>query len=153
MKRIIFICLVLSLSWSVMAQNIEKEKEAIKKVIQTSYVEGLQNEGDLDKIDSGIHPDFHLIGIGKDNSMWDLPISKWKENIEKQKKEGHFPRSADKMVSVKFVNIDITGTAAVAKIRFYAGEKLKYIDYISLYHFSDGWKMVNKIFYKMPEKE
>ena len=27
-------------------------KEAIKKVIQTAYVDGLQNEGDADKIDS-----------------------------------------------------------------------------------------------------
>lgn len=130
------------------AQNIDEEKEAIKKVIQTAYVEGLQNEGDADKIDSGIHPDFNLLGIGKDNSMWKLPIAEWKARAVKKREEGKLPEEGKK-VSVKFPLIDVTGTAAVAKIEFYVGEKLTYIDYISLYKFDDGWKMVNKIFYKL----
>ncbi len=49
--------------------------------------------------------------------------------------------------------IDVTGTAAVAKLEFYVGKTLKYIDYMSLYKFGDEWKIVNKIFYKVPEKE
>jgi len=36
----------------------------------------------------------------------------------------------------------------MAKIDFYVGDKLTYVDYISLYKFEEGWKMVNKIFYK-----
>jgi hypothetical protein len=131
------------------AQNIEKEKEAIKKVIQTAYVEGLQNEGDAQKIDSGIHPDFNLLGIGEGNSMWKLPIADWKAKAVKKREEGKLPPAEDKKVSVKFSSIDVTGTAAVAKIEFYVGDKQTYIDYISLYKFEDGWKMVNKIFYKL----
>jgi hypothetical protein len=131
-----------------MGQDNNKEKEAIKKVIQTAYVEGLQNEGDTIKIDLGIHPGFNLIGIGKDNSMWNYSITDWKADVFKKKEKGFFPRTGDKKVSIKFMNIDITGTAAIAKIEFYVGDKLTYVDYISLYKFSDGWKMVNKIFYK-----
>jgi hypothetical protein len=130
------------------AQNIDEEKEAIKKVIQTAYVEGLQNEGDADKIDSGFHSDFNLLGISEGNSMWKLPIADWKAKAVKKREEGKLP-SDDKKVSVKFPSIDVTGTAAVAKIEFYMGEKLTYIDYISLYKFEDGWKMVNKIYYKV----
>ena len=131
------------------AQDIEEEKKAIQKVIQISYVEGLQNEGNLEKIDQGIHPDFVLLGIGEGETMWKLPIDKWKEKTVKKLEEGKLHRK-DKPVTIKFLSIDITGTAAVAKIEFYVGEKLTYIDYISLYKFEGKWKMVNKIFYKLP---
>lgn len=150
MKRVLlFVALIFSLS--VFAQ--ETDKEAIKRVIQTAYVEGLQNEGDMEKIDSGIHPGFNLIGIDKGDEMWELPIDEWKKRTEKRKTEGQFPRTGDGKVSVKFLDIDITGTAAIAKIEFYVGAKKMYVDYIALYKFESGWKMVNKIFYKFPEKK
>jgi hypothetical protein len=148
--RKIVLALLLSASMVVFAQD--SEEEAIKKVIQTAYVEGLQNEGDLSKIDAGIHPGFHLIGIGEGEEMWVLPIDEWKKRTEKKKEEGKFPRQGDDKVTVKFVNIDITGTAAVAKIEFYVGEVKMFVDYIGLYKFDSGWKMVNKIFYRFPEK-
>ncbi|MBC8321836.1 MAG: nuclear transport factor 2 family protein [Bacteroidetes bacterium] len=37
----------------------------------------------------------------------------------------------------------------MAKFEFYIGNKLTYIDYISLDKFKDGWKIVSKIFYKL----
>ncbi len=149
MKKLLIIIIGLAVL-QVSAQDIAKEKEAIKKVIQTAYVEGLQNEGDLDKIDSGIHPGFNLIGIAENNEMWTLPIDDWKKRTEKKVEDGKLPRKGDQ-VSVKFENIDITGTAAVAKIGFYVGKKKVYVDYISLYKFDKGWMMVNKIYYKLPE--
>ena len=135
------------------SQDLEKEKEAIKKVIQTSYVEGIQNEGDLKKIDAGIHPGFNLLGLGDKEEMWKLPISEWKQRVEKGKKAGKYPKEGDDKVSIKFKSIDITGTAAVAKIEFFIGQKLTYVDYISLYKFGEKWMMVNKVFYKFPEEK
>lgn len=148
MRALVFYLIVITSSGNLLAQNAELDKQAIKNVIQTAYVDGLQNEGDIVKIDSGIHSGFNLIGIGEDDEMWVLPIADWKNKTEKKKEEGVFPREGDKKVSVKFLNIDITGTAAVAKIEFYVGSEKKYVDYISLYKFDSGWKMVNKIFYK-----
>lgn len=147
MKRTFLIILLLA-SFGMFAQNTEADKEAIKKVIQTAYVEGLQNEGDINKIDSGIHPGFVLLGIGDDNEMWKYPIDDWKANTLKKKEKGVYPRTGDKKVTIKFLNIDITGTAAVAKIEFYVGNEKRYVDYISLYKFDDSWKMVNKIYYE-----
>ncbi len=151
MKQIILALAIIAMCTQTFAQDLAKDKEEIKKVIQTAYVDGLQNEGDMAKIDSGIHPDFRLLGIGDENNMWNLPIDTWKESTEKKKAEGKFPRTGKDMVSVIFESVDVTGTAAVAKIQFYVGEKLTYVDYISLYKFPNGWKMVNKIFYKFPE--
>ena len=148
MKKLMLITLLAS-TMALSAQEMEKDKEAIKNVIQTAYVEGLQNEGDVKKIDSGIHPDFVLLGIDKGNDMWKYTITDWKANVVKKLKDGKLPRTGNDLVSVKFKSVDVTGNAGMAKIEFYIGETLTYVDYISLYKFEDGWKMVNKIFYKI----
>ena len=129
----------------------KQDVEAIKKTIQTAYVDGLQNEGDLKKIDKGFHPDFNLLGIGEKGDMWKLPIKKWKDKTVQKVKDGKLPLSGQDKVSIKFLSVDVTGTAAVAKIEFYVGKELKYIDYLSLYKFNKEWKIVNKIFYKIEE--
>lgn len=144
MKKL-FIAIAMVLSLALFAQKTDEE--AIKDVIQVAYVQGLQNEGDLEKIDSGIHPGFNLLGIGEGNEMWNLSITDWKAKTLKRLEAGELPRK-ENLISIKFLNVDITGTAAVSKIEFYVGEKLTYVDYISLYKFDDGWKMVNKIYYK-----
>lgn len=149
MKRLIILLLLLLAGFIAKSQNIEKEKEAIKKLIQTAYVDGLQNEGDAEKIDSGFHPHFHLLGISEGDEMWHLNIIDWKERQVKKREMGELPPTTEKKVNVKFKSIDVTGKAAVAKLDFYVGEKLTYIDYISLYKFQGGWKMVNKIFHKL----
>ena len=155
MKRtILLITMVLtSVAFLVAQDNMEAEKEAIKKVIQSAYVDGLQNNGDLEAVDAGFHPAFQLIGIGNGESMWSYPIYNWKDDVKRGKEAGKFPRKEEEKVTVEFPMIDISGTAAVAKLEFYVGKKLVYIDYMSLYKFGDNWKIVNKIFYKLPEKD
>ena len=147
-KTALLLIAILSFS-TLIAQDMQKEKEAIKKAIQTGYVEGLQNEGDGKKIDAGIHPDFNLLGVGEKDAMWKLPIKDWKERQVKKRKSGDLPLPDEKTVTVEYEFIDITGNAAVTKIKFLVGGKQTYVDYISLYKFESGWKMVNKIFYKL----
>ena len=132
---------------------VSKDQQAIMDIVQTAYVEGLQNEGDLEKVDSGFHPGFELLGIGSGNQMWELPIYNWKETTKDAVEEGKKPRKEEELVSVNFLSVDVSGTAASVKLEFYVGEKLTYIDYLLLYKFEDGWKIVSKIFYKFPEKE
>ena len=45
-------------------------------------------------------------------------------------------------------SIDITGSAAVARVELYRDFKHIFTDYLSLYRFDDGWKIVGKIFYQ-----
>ena len=155
MKRIFIIsALLLFPMVPLLAQeNTDHDKEAIQKVIQSAYVDGLLNNGDIEAIQEGFHPGFQLIGIGKGENLWSYPIYNWTEDVKLGKKDGKFPRKEDEKVSVKFPMIDVTGTAAVAKLEFYVGNHLTYIDYMSLYKFGEDWKIVNKIFYKIPEEE
>ena len=134
-----------------LSQSVEEEQEAIKQVIQTAYVEGLQNEGDAAKIDAGFHPGFNLLGTGKGDQIWKLPIYTWKDMALADVKSGKKPKSAEETVTVNFLTVDVTGTAAAVKLEFLVGGKKTYVDYISLYKFESGWKIVSKIFYKLPE--
>lgn len=128
------------------SQDLGEEVAVIKQTIQTAYVEGIQNEGNLEKIDSGIHPEFALLGVNEDGSLWKLPITEWKQRVDMRRAEGKLPKTED-LISIKFLDVDVTGTAAVAKFEFYVGEALKYVDYISLYKINGKWMMVSKTFY------
>jgi hypothetical protein len=137
--------------WAQIDGDLKKEQEAIKNIIQTAYVEGLQNEGDFEKIDKGFHPSFNLLGIDNGDIIRVLPIYSWKERIKQDKAAGKFPKPEANKVTIKFLSVDVTGTAAVAKFEFYVGGKLTFIDYLSLLKFESGWKIVSKVFYKIPE--
>jgi hypothetical protein len=127
--------------------DIEKEKTAIKKVILGAYRDGIANVGDVEAIKKGFHPEFNLLGLNKDKTgMWKFPIADWAKDVEKRKKEGKYPPK--EKVSFKFLLVDVVGNAGVAKIEFYKGEKLAYTDFLSLYKFKDGWKIVAKIFHQ-----
>ncbi len=145
MKKIVMYALLLFIPFGLFAQDADKE--AIKTLIQEAYIDGLQNNGDLQKTREGFHPDFNLL-ILKDDKLDKLPISKWLEYAEGRKKKDPKPPVEDKKTTVEFVDIDITSNAAVAKIDLFRNKKKIYTDYLSLYKFRDGWKIVSKIYYK-----
>lgn len=151
MKNFILGVICLFFLTSANAQSTdESAKVAIKKVIQTCYVDGLQNLKNIDEIAKGFHPGFNLL-IHRNNMVEKLPIYNWIEYAKKRKAKQTEPLTEENTTYVKFLNIDITGTAAVAKIELSKGSKAIYIDYLSLYKFEDGWKIVSKIYYKIPE--
>ena len=151
MKKILWLLIVSSISFSLYAQQQginEADIALIKATIQTSYVEGIQNEGDTMKINMGFHPGFELLIPGKNGELEKYSLTAWKEKIKANLVSGKLPRKDVEKVSVKFLDVDVTGDAAMAKFEFYVGEKLTFIDYQFLYKFKDGWKIVSKIFYK-----
>jgi hypothetical protein len=119
------------------------EHIAIKKVIEAAYVRGFFLNRDAEAMRNGFHPEFNILMLNKEGKLGKLPIAKWTEIVEtrlKDKKETN--------ITHKFPMIDVTGNAAVVKIEIYRDGKLLYSDYLSLYKFADGWKIVNKIYYQ-----
>ena len=151
MKKLFFALSALMLTISAFTQTTGKNDadiEAIKKTIQTAYVEGLQNEGDFTKIDNGFHPDFELLIPDKNGELRKFTLTEWKEKIKADLASGKLPKKEENKVSVKFLLVDVTGNAAVAKFEFYVGQKLTFVDYQFLYKFQENWKIVSKIYYK-----
>jgi hypothetical protein len=123
------------------------DEEQVKQVVLDAYVNGIQNKGSLEAIAKGFHPSFELIGIGKDGyTVWENHIYTWKERV-RQYKEEH-PGELEDSISCDFEFIDITGDACITKIKLFKNGEQLFTDYLSLYKFKDGWRIVSKIFYR-----
>jgi hypothetical protein len=152
MKNLLFLLLVSAFCLSVQAQQKainDADIALIKKIIQTAYVEGLQNEGDTVKINSGFNSGFEMLMPTKEGELKKYSLTVWKEKIKANLATGLLPRKGAEKISVKFLSVDVTGNAAVAKFEFYTGPKLTFVDYLSLYKFGDKWEIVSKIFHKL----
>ena len=148
MKRIIvFIGIALLSINTLFAQAIEKEEDAIKKVIQTAYVDGLQNKGNVEDIKNGFHPGFNLLGINH-NMLTKFPIYSWIQSFEERKAKDPNPPSKEQIITCNYLLIDVTGNAAMAKIELNRNKELLFTDYLQLYKFEEGWKIVSKVYYR-----
>lgn len=125
------------------AGSLQGDEEAIKAVILSAYRDGLCNVGDVELVKKGFHPEFRLLGI-RDDALTILPIADWIKMTEAKKADGRFPPRV--LVNMELPLIDITGSAAMVKVKFLVGDRHVYTDYLSLYRFAEGWKIVAKIF-------
>ncbi|MFO7827335.1 MAG: nuclear transport factor 2 family protein [Bacteroidales bacterium] len=142
MKKISLLFVLFFLLGKVYSAN---DEEQVKQVILDAYVNGIQNKGSLEDIEKGFHPSFELIGIGKDGyTVWENHIYTWKERVRQNKEEN--PGNIQSPVSCEFEFIDITGNACIAKIQLFRDGRQIFTDYLSLYKFKDGWRIVSKIF-------
>jgi hypothetical protein len=147
MKRLLLSFLLFSATTMLWAQDTDAQKEAIKSVIQSSYVDGLQNKGDIEVIRKGFHPGFNLLGV-RQNSLTKYPIYSWLESFQKRLLADPNPPSEEQMITCKYLLIDVTGNAAMAKIELWRQDKRLFTDYLQLYKFEEGWRIVSKIYYR-----
>jgi hypothetical protein len=129
------------------ADDVEKEREAVKDVILEAYIKGGNQEWDAEKMAKGFHPDF-VLPILDDGKIQKLPIAEWLESLEKRKSEN--PDGPDYTITHKFTQVDVVGTAALVRLELYRDGKQIFTDFLSLYKFPDGWKIVGKVFYRHP---
>jgi len=127
------------------AQDIqENEKEAIRNVIVTSYVDGIFNEGNVQKIKLGWYPDINIYNVMKDTCTKSKAfrfIPMFENN----------PAGLAPGTTCKIPLVHNPGYAAIAIVEIFHGGKQIYTDYMNLYKFADGWKIVTKTFYAYPE--
>lgn len=122
----------------------QKDKQMIQNVIEEGYVQGLHNQGDLEKTAANFHPGFNLLGV-RNNMLTKYPIYSWIESSKTRREKAKDKRGIK--TTAKYPLIDITGNSAVAKVELYReGEKI-FTDYLSLYKFEEGWRIVSKIYH------
>lgn len=143
MKNLLILALLI-VSTATQAQT--GDEDAIKAVIMSAYIDGIQNRGSADEIRKGFHPSFNMLRL-TDNEVKPLPIEEWITNLEKAKKENPTPPAR---AEAKFISIDVTGNAAVVKLELYRAGKKTFTDYLVLYKFTEGWKIVSKTYYRHP---
>jgi hypothetical protein len=142
MKTVTFF-IALLFSASLFAQT---DEEQIRSVITSAYIEGIHNGGNVADVRAGFHPTFEMLRLVQ-NEIKPLPIEEWITTLEKNKKDNPSPLPR---TEGKFISIDVTGTAAVVKLEIYRDNKKIFTDYLVLYKFNEGWRIVSKTFYRHP---
>lgn len=137
-RVVLFTIAFLTLAISGAAQD--KEKKEVKKFMVKTYVEGLHVNRDEKAVRAGFHPDF-IMQVFSDGKIIKATLDMWLERLALDGKKN------PKRVTQKFDSVDITGNAAMVKMKIYEDSKHIYTDYFLLYKFDDGWKIVSKTFY------
>lgn len=119
------------------------ETQAIKQVVEKAYIQGIHGKQHEGTVRSGFHQDFAMLVL-QDGALDKVDIEEWLRRIERMKADNPDLWSAE--TTHNFRLIDVADYAAVAKLDVYKGETHFSTDYMLLYRFEDGWKIVSKVF-------
>jgi hypothetical protein len=119
------------------------DKEAIRQVIEKAYIQGIHGNQDAKTVKGGFHRDFAMLVL-KDNTLEKVAVDEWLARVEVMKKES--PDLWEAETRHTFELVDVAAYAAVAKVQVYKGTTHFSTDYILLYRFEEGWRIVSKIF-------
>ncbi|MEN8223492.1 MAG: nuclear transport factor 2 family protein [Acidobacteriota bacterium] len=143
-KWILIVLVIFSFGFNFFAdEKLDRDKESIKVVIKSGYVDGFFNEGSITQMKKCFHDSFVMFSRNGEN-LSKMTVDRWYEHVKAEKKRGKYP--VKERVSVKFLHIDVTLNAAMVKIALIRGGKRFYTDYLSFYKFPEGWRLVSKIY-------
>ncbi len=142
------IVMVLVALLSAFARN-QDEKQAVIKVVEEAYVQGVHAHPDGEAMRQGFHAEF-IMFVQEGGKINKVTRDEWITRIAAaQAKGANKPRPE---IKAEFPLVEVTGSAAVVKVELYRDGKHTFTDYISLYKFDEGWKIVAKTFYRHPAK-
>ena len=116
------------------------DEEAIKNLIVQAYVNGVFRDRDSLAVRAGFHPDF-VMSVQTDDGVIVATLDMWLQRL------GLDGTPAVEPVEYEFRSVDVTAGTAVVKLDIYQAEGHVYTDYLGLYRFADGWRIVNKVFH------
>lgn len=121
------------------AATQEADATQIRRVVASAYIEGLHKNGSREAIRQGFHPDF-VMKVLDGNEIVNVTIEEW---IGRLPEEG---TPVDHEVTHEVPTVSISGKAATAMVEVMFDGEHVFTDYMSLYEFEEGWRIVAKIF-------
>lgn len=143
---------VLTLAMAVLAfsasgsASTEADKKAVIQVITDAYINGVHARPDPAAMRRGFHPDFRMLVL-IDGRMSAVTLDEWAGRVEKSAAN---PSAARPAIKAEFPQVDVTDTAASVRVEVFRDGKHSFTDYLLLYKFADGWKIVSKAYYTHP---
>jgi ketosteroid isomerase-like protein len=125
------------------AFTADGDRAAVEAVVKSAYVDGVHAKGDPALMRQGFHPDFRMLTL-RNGAMTPVTLEEWIARLEKGNRERTGPLPA---IRHEFTLVDVTGNAAVVRLELHRDGKHTFTDYLSLYRFADGWKIVSKTFH------
>jgi ketosteroid isomerase-like protein len=133
------ICLTFSLSVS--ADDVVNA--AIVGVVDEAYVQGIHLDGDAAKVRNGMHESFVML-VRTETGVNRVTRDEWIARLKPRD-----PSAPRPDVKAEIKVLDQAGDAAVVRVHLFRDGKQIFTDYIALYRFADGWKLVGKTFQRM----
>ncbi len=127
--------------------KLDASAREIRALVEASYINGAFNDLDTGTMRLGFHPAFRIHGVQEDGGLRQFPIEDWIARIEKLKGSPDFDAN-DQKWEHRILLIDVTESAAVAKIQLFKNSRHVYTDYLSLLKLKDGWKITDKVYHQ-----
>jgi ketosteroid isomerase-like protein len=128
------------------AATDEAENKAVIQVINDAYINGVHAKPDPAAMRRGFHPDFKMLVL-TDGKMTGVTLDEWASRVEKSAAN---PNAARPAIKAEFPQVSVTGNTASVRVEVYRDGKHTFTDYLLLYKFADGWKIVSKAYYTHP---
>lgn len=149
MRAITVFFLAFALALAAAGQAAAADRDDVLKVVTDAYIKGVHIDRDAAAMRRGFHPDFQML-ILADGKMSALSIDEWAARVEKTAANPNAPKPP--AIRYEFPHVDVTGSAAVVRVEIWRDGVYTFTDYLSLYRFPDGWKIVNKIYFTHPKQ-
>jgi ketosteroid isomerase-like protein len=144
--RTLALAALTSLALTTSAAANDAEKQAVVKVITDAYINGVHAKPDAAAMRRGFHPDFRMLVLA-DGKMNAVTLDEWAGRVEKSAAN---PNAARAAIKAEFPMVEIAGGAASARVEVFRDGKHTFTDYLLLYKFADGWKIVSKTYHTHP---
>ena len=115
------------------------DEDLIKQTVQDAYVQGVFVNRSESVVRSGFHPSFTM-AVHVDGELIQATLDMRLERMQLDD-----VASSDSIRS-HIDQVDITGNTAIVKLQLWINGQHTYTDYLGLYKFTTGWKIVNKLF-------
>ncbi len=123
------------------------ERQAIQAVVEAAYVRGVHAAFDPLAMRRGFHPDFRMLVL-REGKLEGVTLDEWIARLEKFAKQK--PDAPKPRIEHSFALTEFAGHAAVARVELRRDGRHVFSDFLSLYKFADGWRIVSKTFYAYP---
>ena len=147
MKNMISTMIAAFFALAVAQAAANDEKSAVQKVVEEAYVQGVHANPSGDAMRKGFHQDFVMF-VFDAGQIKKVTREEWIGRMEAAQAKNS--TAAKPQVKSEFPLVEITGNAAIVKVELHRDGKHVFSDYLSLYKFEDGWKIIGKIFYRHP---
>lgn len=139
--KMLLMCMLLV--GSAVFANDAAEVEAVRQMIMDAYINGCQ-KGNTDAMRKGFHESFTMLVKRDNGEVTKVTRDQWIERIEEGKKKN--PDQPVPEMKATFPVIQVEGNAAIVRVEVWRDGSYAFTDFMSLYKFEDGWKLVAKIF-------
>jgi len=117
--------------------------DLIREVIKEAYIEGVHTTQDAAVIRTGFHQEFLMLVLN-DNAVEKVTVDNWLERVQRLKAAN--PELWSARTRCEYRALEIAGYTAMVELDVYKGDMHFSTDFMLLYRFADGWKIVSKTF-------